>query len=98
MKKIYIKEARIYWNEETGIGVAGTQQNPETRDSVNFPCSRQFDLSKDQSINALNALGELLWLYKNNQINRNSLFQIIYSIHELYTVCETSAGEDGYKF
>jgi hypothetical protein len=98
MRKINIKEARIYWNDETGIGVAGTQQSPETRDSVNYPCSRQFDLSKDPAVNALSALGELLWLYKQNKINRSSLFQIIESIHELYTVCETEPGPDGYTF
>lgn len=68
--KIPIKDARVYWNQETGEVAVGTIEHPATSDSLRYPtwiCVSSEGHSEIECIACL--FGELLWNYERGRIN-----------------------------
>lgn len=83
--KIPIKEARVYWNDETGKVVVGTIEHPATRDRYYncwiCMCSLWEDYTKATQTEAIcDLFAELFWLHEHDRINLKNALQEIRKI------------------
>ena len=80
-QKIPIKEARVYWNSDTGEVAVGTIDHPATKDSARYPswiCVKTYEAHTLECVACL--FGELLWLWERQRINLKAALQEIRKI------------------